>query len=198
MLNQIGGCGRFVVIAVFMYAEALLMAHGFDDYRVFISAPGDMDRDRQACYDAISRVNADLAMPAKMLLVSVGLRENSQIEGNRGIVSDNVRWSRYFIQLFQDDWGPRDLFRKLFLLAVECRDDSQMPMRDVVVCLKSAPNETDERVLAWRKELGERTDLRVIEYARPEEIQARIEQICAGWTRELIAAGAKQSQVPES
>lgn len=174
------------------------MAHGFDDYRVFISAPGDMDRDRQACYDAISRVNADLAMPAKMLLVSVGLRENSQIEGNRGIVSDNVRWSRYFIQLFQDDWGPRDLFRKLFLLAVECRDDSQMPMRDVVVCLKSAPNETDERVLAWRKELGERTDLRVIEYARPEEIQARIEQICAGWTRELIAAGAKQSQVPES
>ncbi|MGH9564101.1 MAG: hypothetical protein ACRD3S_21825, partial [Terracidiphilus sp.] len=108
------------------------MAHGFDDYRVFISAPGDIDRDRQAAYDAISSVNADLAMPAKILLVSVGLRENAQIEGHRSVVSDNVRWSSYFIQLFQDDWGPRELFRKLFHLAIECRDDSSLPMRDVV------------------------------------------------------------------
>jgi hypothetical protein len=60
-------------------------------------------------------------MPAKVLLVSLGLRENGQIEGDRGIVFDNVRWSSYFIQMFQDDWGPRDLFRNLFLLALECR-----------------------------------------------------------------------------
>jgi hypothetical protein len=174
------------------------MAHGFDDYRVFISAPGDMDRDRQACYDAISRVDADVAMPAKILLVSVGLRESGQIEGNRSIVSDNVRWSSYFIQLFQDDWGSRDLFRKLFLLAIECRDDPAMPMRDVVVCLKRAPNETDERVLEWRKELSDRTDMRVIQYDRPEEIQAHIEEVCAGWTRALIAAGTGNSCTPES
>jgi hypothetical protein len=174
------------------------MAHGFDDYRVFISAPGDMDRDRQASYDAISRVDGEVAMPAKILLIPLGLRENSQIEGNRGIVSDNVRWASYFIQLFEDDWGPRELFRKLFLLAIECRDDAQMPMREVVVCLKSAPNESDERVLGWRKELGERADVRVIEYEGQEELQARIEEVCAGWTHELIAAGAGKSSTPES
>jgi hypothetical protein len=173
------------------------MTHGFDDYRVFISAPGDMDRDRQACYDAISQVNAEVAMPAKILLVPVGLRENAQIEGHRSIVSDNVRWSSYFIQLFQDDWGPRELFRKLFLLANECRDDPQLPMREAVVCLKSAPNETDERVLAWRRELADRQDLRVIRYDRPEEVQAHIEEACTGWTRELIAAaGTGKSPVP--
>jgi hypothetical protein len=172
------------------------MAHGFDDYRVFISAPGDMDRDRQVCYDAIARVDEDVAMPAKILLVSVGLRENLQIEGNRSIVSDNIRWSTYFIQLFQDDWGPRELFRKLFLLAIECCNDPAMPMRDVVVCLKSAPNETDERVLAWRKELSDRTGVRVIQYDRPEELQTHIEEVCTGWTRELIATGAGESPTP--
>ncbi len=157
-----------------------------------------MDRDREATYDAISRVNADLAMPAKVMLVSVGLRENAQIEGHRSIVSDNVRWSSYFIQIFQDDWGPRELFRKLFLLAVECRDDSSLPLRDIVVCLKSAPHETDERVLACqRRELAERTDLRVIQYDRPEDLQARIEELCAEWTRERIAAGAEQSRIAE-
>jgi len=173
------------------------MAHGFDDYRVFISAPGDMDRDRQACYDAISRVDAETTMPAKILLVPVSLRENTQIEGNRGIVADNVRWSSYFIQLFQDDWGPRELFRKLFLLAVECRDDPSMPMRDLVLCLKSAPQETDERVLAWRKELSDRTDVRMISYDRPEEIQAQIEEVCTGWARALIASAAEKSRATE-
>lgn len=176
----------------------LSMAHGFDDYRIFISAPGDMDRDREAICDAISRVNADLSMPAKILLVPVSLRENAQIEGHRSIVSDNVRWSSYFIQLFQDDWGPRELFRKLFQLAVECRQDSSLPMRDIVVCLKSAPHDTDERVVAWRRELAERTDLRVIQYERADELQERIAEVCAAWGRALIAAGAENSRIAES
>jgi hypothetical protein len=98
------------------------MPHGFDTYRVFISAPGDLEPDRQACHDAIAQANETTAMPAKILLVSVGLRDNDQISGNRGIVSENVRWSTYFVQIFQDDWGPRDLFRKLFLLAVAPRN----------------------------------------------------------------------------
>lgn len=174
------------------------MAHGFDDYRVFISAPGDMDRDREATHDAISHVNAELCMPAKILLVTLGLRDNAQIDGYRSIVSDNVRWSSYFIQLFQDDWGPRELFRKLFLLAVECSGDSSMPMREVVVCLKNAPQETDERVLAWRRELAEWPNLRVIQYERPDELQQRIAEVCTGWARELIAAAAEKSRTVES
>lgn len=176
---------------------ALLMAHGFDDYRVFISAPGDMDRDREAAYNAVAHVNGELSMPAKILLVTVGLRENAQIDGHRSIVSDNVRWSSYFIQLFQDDWGPRELFRKLFLLAVECRDDSSMPMREVVICLKNAPHETDERVLAWRRELAEWPNLRVIQYERLDELQQRITEVCTAWTHELIAAGAEKSRPVE-
>ena len=166
------------------------MPHGFDSYRIFISAPGDLEPDREACHGAISQVNETTAMPAKVLLVSLGLRDNEHIVGSRAIVSDNVRWSAYFIQIFQDDWGPRDLFRKLFLLAAECRDDAAMPMRDVVVCLKNAPHETNPEILAFRKELEERQDLRILRYAKPEELKAQLIDVCEGWSRELIASGA--------
>jgi hypothetical protein len=168
------------------------MPHGFDAYRIFISAPGDLELDRQACYDAVSQANEATAMPARVLLVSVGLRDNDQISSSRSITSDNVRWSSYFIQLFQDDWGPRDLFRKLFLLAVECRDDASMPMRELVVGIKDAPNETNPEILAFRKELEERADLRVISYRTVGELREQITEVCNGWARALIeAANAK-------
>jgi hypothetical protein len=166
------------------------MVHGFDDYRVFISAPGDLDPDRQACYDAVSKTNEATAMPAKVLLVSVGLRDNDQISGSRAIASDNVRWSSYFIQIFEDDWGPRDLFRKLFLLAAECRDDASMPMRDLVVALKNAPHETNAEILAFRKELEERTDMRVFCYSTVDELCAQMTEVCNGWARTVIDAQA--------
>jgi hypothetical protein len=162
------------------------MPHGFDAYRIFISAPGDLNTDCQACYDAVAKANEDTAMPAKVLLVSVGLRDSEQIVSSRSITSDNVRWSTYFIQVFQDDWGPRDLFRKLFLLAAECRDDATMPMRDVVVGIKAAPHETDEQILAFRKELAERTDMRVFHYHSVEELKEQMTEVCNGWARAVI------------
>ena len=162
------------------------MPHGFDAYRVFISAPGDLEPDRNACYDAIAQANETTAMPAKVLLVSVGLRESNQIESFRAAVSDNVRWSAYFIQVFADDWGPRDLFRKLFLLAVECRDDKAMPMREVVVCLKDAPHETDAEILAFRRELEERNDVILLKYKTADELKARLVEVCEGWARNII------------
>jgi hypothetical protein len=164
------------------------MPHGFDAYRIFISAPGDLEPDRQACYDAVAQANEATAMPSKVLLVSVGLRDNDQISSSRGIASDNVRWSSYFIQIFQDDWGPRDLFRKLFLLAAECRDDASMPMRDLVVGIKDAPHETDVEILAFRNELEQRTDLRVIHYRTVDELRERMTEVCNAWARAVIEA----------
>jgi len=166
------------------------MPHGFDAYRVFISTPGDLEPDHQACRDAIAEANETTAMPAKILLVSVGLRDSNQIEGNRSIVSDNVRCSAYFIQVFEDDWGPRDLFRKLFLLAAECRDDASMPMREVVVFLKEAPNEANPEVLAFRKELEERQDVIVFRYKGADELRARIVEVSVGWARAIIDSAA--------
>jgi hypothetical protein len=176
----------------------MTLTHGFDAYRVFISAPGDVDADRQAGHDAISKVNEQVAMPAKVLLVSVGLRESGQIEANRAVVSDNVRWSSYFIQIFQDDWGSRNLYRKLFLLALECRDDASMPMHDLVVCLKDAPQERDAEILAFRTELEERADVHLIRYSKPEDMREQLEGVLRGWTESIIAASKGVAPQSES
>lgn len=163
------------------------MSHGFDISRVFVSAPGDLEVDCQVCHRAVTGVNETTAMPEKILLATIGLRESGQIESHRAIVSDNVRWSTYFIQLFQDDWGPRDLFRKLFLLAMECRDDSAMPMRDVVVFLKDAPHETDPRILEFRKELDGFPGVRIFRYQTAEELNAQLSPVFTEWAQVLIA-----------
>jgi hypothetical protein len=157
-------------------------------YRVFISAPGDLGRERQACHEAIAAANESTAMPAKVLLVTVGLREDEHIAGCRSIVSDNVRWSTFFIQVFEDDWGPKNLFRKLFYLAIECRDDPSMPMRDVVVCLKEAPHETDSEILAFRQELQDRQDVRLFRYASVDALKAHLMEVSTGWALALVQA----------
>jgi len=164
------------------------MTFGFDMHRVFISAPGDLALDRQACNAAIATANETTGMPAKVLLVTVGLREDEHIAGSRSIVSDNVRWSTFFIQVFEDDWGPKNLFRKLFYLAIECRDDASMPMREVVVFLKDAPHETDPEILAFRQELEDRTDVRLFRYASPDALKAHVLEVSNGWAQAIVQA----------
>jgi hypothetical protein len=169
------------------------MPHGFDSYRVFISAPGDLERDREACHEAIAQVNEAIAMPAKILFVTIGLRDNDQISGNRGIISDNVRWSSYFIQIFEDDWGPRDLFRKLFLLAVECRNDPAMPMRDVAVFLKRGVHVTNPEILAFRNELETCQVARIFHYANADELKAAVLDACGNWATERVESTARSA-----
>ena len=175
---------------------AFAMAHGFEDERVFLSAPGDLDRDRQACHEVIAHVNETIAMPEKVLLVTVGLRDNAQLAGFRSAVTDNVRWSTYFVQLFEDEWGERDLFRKLFLKALECRDDEAMPMREIVVCLKNASQERNPDVLAFRRELEEQ-NARLIRYGTLEELRTQFTEVCSAWAHESIErARASRQQQP--
>jgi len=164
----------------------LTMTHGFDMYRVFLSAPGDLGPERRACHEVIARANETTAMPAKVLLVAVELREDEHIVGYRSIVSDNVRWSAFFIQVFADDWGPKNLFRKLFHLAVECRDSVSMPMREVVVCLKDAPHETDPEILAFRQELQDYQGVRLFHYANLDELSTQLLEIATGWAQKIV------------
>ncbi len=166
-----------------------MLKHGFDMHQVFLSAPGDLEKERDACRTAISDVNAAEAMPSKILLVAVGLTSDDQIVSFRSAASDNIRQSAYYIQVFEDDWGPKNLFRKMFYLATECRDDATLPMQDVVVFLKAAPRETDPEILAFRKELQEIPGVRVFNFDKIESLKTQLQQVSSGWVRQ-IARGA--------
>lgn len=170
-----------------------MMVHGFDMYRVFLSTPGDLQKEMNACREAIAEVNQNVAMPAKILLVSVGLTSDEQISGYRAAVAENIRQCTYFIQVFEDDWGPRDLLRKMFLLALECRDDRSLPMREAVVCLKAAPRETDPEVLAFRKELDETPGIRVLHFDTAESMKSQLSEVCKGWVQAIMAAAPTEA-----
>ena len=167
-----------------------MIVHGFDMYRVFISTPGDLEREQDTCRKAISEINELEAMPQKVLLVSVGLREDGQIVGFRSAVAENIRQCTYYIQVFEDNWGPNNLFRKMFHLATECRDAAGFPMREVVVFLKSAPRETDPQILAFRKELEEQPDVRVFHFEKPDELEAQLREVSSNWVRSILAGAA--------
>jgi hypothetical protein len=64
-----------------------------------------------------------------------------------------------------------------------------MPMREVLVCLKNAPNETNPEILAFRKELDERQDIRVFHYSNTDELGAHVTDACNAWARALIESG---------
>jgi len=165
-----------------------MQKHGFDMYRVFLSAPGDLERERDACRSAIGEVNSASAMPAKILLVTVGLNNDDGIVGYRSAVADNIRESAYFVQVFDDDWGPKNLFRKMFFLAAECRDDPNFPMKELVVFLKDAPRETDPEILGFRTELREQAGVRTFAFDNAETLKTQLQQVSSEWVRQIIAA----------
>ncbi len=160
--------------------------HGFDMHQVFLSAPGDLEREREICRNAIGEINASEAMPDKILLVTVGLTNDSYIADYRSAVAENIRQSAYFLQIFEDDWGPKSLFRKMFYLAVECRDDAALPMREVIVFLKAAPRETDPEILAFRRELEEQPDVRVFCFDKAETLREQVEWAAREWVRAIV------------
>lgn len=168
-----------------------MWVHGFDMYRVFISAPGDLERERDTCRRAISDINEQMAMPQKILLVSVGLMEDGQIVGFRSVVGENIRQCTFFVQVFQDDWGPNNLFRKMFFLGTDCRDDSSFPMREVIVCLKDAARETDPNILEFRKELEETPGVRVLRFDTLDRLKEQLLEACRGWVSDVVTAAAQ-------
>ena len=166
-----------------------MWTHGFDMYRVYLSTPGDLGEEQDACRSAISEVNEKVAMPRKILLVSVGLREDGHIVGNRAAVSANIRQSSYFIQVFEDDWGPQSLHRKMFQVATASRDDEGQPMKEVVVCLKDAPDEADPAILAFRQELAGQAGVLVILFDKAPSLRTQLLGVFHRWVGEIVAAG---------
>ena len=118
------------------------------------------------------------------------------IENFRSAVSDNVRQCGYFVQIFEDSWGPKNLARKMFHLACDSRSDDTLPMKEVAVFLKDAPRETDPEILAFRKEIVDLSDVNVYYFKTSEEMRAQLRQVAEGWLGRILAdpaAGASSA-----
>ena len=165
-----------------------MMLHGFDMHRVYLSAPGDLEAEKQLCRAVISDVNETDAMKDQILLVSVGLREEGAVEQIQGPVADNIRQCAYFIQMFEDDWGPKNLMRKMFFVACDGLADEALPMREVAVFVKDAPREIDPEILAFRQELTLVPGVRLFRFATVADMREPLRAVISEWVAQIRAS----------
>lgn len=176
-----------------------MLVHGFDMHRIFLSAPGDLASEKIIAREAISAINGKEAMPDKILMVTVGLPDEALVEGHRSAVAENIRQVRFFLQIFEDDWGPKNLMRKMFYLAWDGRADASLPMEDVVVFLKAAPRETDPEILGFRKELEDVAGPKLRHFKNGDELRQGVHEAVSQWLRRVRAdSGVKLTAAPST
>src|SRR5260370_9854641 len=79
----------------------------------------------------------------------------------------------------------------MFFIATDCRDDASRRMREVIVCLKDAPRETDPEILAFRKELADQQNVRVFYFDNLESLGEQLRKVCGEWVQSIIAAAGE-------
>ncbi len=110
---------------------------GYVMHRVFCAAPEGLEPERRAFYEIVSEFNSAAAMSRGVLLVPVSVVPRvSSFAPFDGAIRENIRQSRYYIQVFALDFGPpeRD-FRPLFEEARRACGNGTL--REVVVLSKT-------------------------------------------------------------
>jgi hypothetical protein len=99
--------------------------------RVFLATPWELEAERLAFHDVIGEVNERDAMKRGVLYVPVTLFNIRDKRAYQYVVDENVRDSTYYVLAASDGWGPPERhFEHDYKLALACRQDPALPMRD--------------------------------------------------------------------
>jgi hypothetical protein len=110
-------------------------------HRVFCATAWELEDERTAFYDVIGRFNETEAMGRGILYVPVSLPTVADKRPLQSAVNENIRACRYYILATADDWGPRERnFEPDYHLALACRVDKSLPMRETAILLKDRPD----------------------------------------------------------
>jgi len=118
------------------------MAINFLIHRVFCSTPGDLEELRRIFDHEAGVVNEAVGMPRQVLLAPVSCRPATGTGFFNAEIRENIRQCSFFVQVLGDSWGPPAAeLQRAYELAIACRDDPRLPMREVVVFLEDVPAE---------------------------------------------------------
>jgi hypothetical protein len=125
--------------------------------RVFCATPSDsksdLEAERQAFYEVVGDLNESEGMPAGVLFTPVSLLPNLT---NKTVfqhaVDENVRTSKFFVQVLDHTWGPATRnFEREYQLATECcsgvsvffKAPNGRPIEPAVVQFKASQSAVD-------------------------------------------------------
>jgi ribosomal protein S18 acetylase RimI-like enzyme len=149
-----------------------MTAHRF--LNTFCAAPGDLEAEREAFYRAVAQVNENAGIGLHLLFAPLSIvpaiTDKTKFQA---AVDENIRLCSYYILALDDTWGPPlKNFEQDYRLALECRDDASLPMKEVAVLLKNPA--------AGRALLGE-DRARCIEYADVAGFESIVRDLLSEW-----------------
>jgi hypothetical protein len=106
---------------------------------VFFATPSDGEEELRAFHQALGAFNEQEAMPNGCLFASLeiapALADKRPFQGS---INENIRMSRYYVQVIEDSWGPpqRD-FERDWAIAQRSLADPSLPMRETVLLFKA-------------------------------------------------------------
>jgi len=100
-------------------------------HRVFCATAWELEGERRAFQDVVGEVNAAEAMTRGLLYVPVTLVNIRDKRPSQYAVDENIRACRYYMLAASDGWGPPERhFERDYRLALACRQDPALPMRE--------------------------------------------------------------------
>jgi hypothetical protein len=142
-------------------------------HRVFCATSWELEAERRAFHDAIAEVNEAEGIAHGVLLVPVTLVNIRDKRPLQYTVDENIRDCRFFLLALADGWGPPERhFERDYRLALACRTDSALPMR--------------ETAFLWQKRADESAvppglPAPTAEFSTADEFKAQVRALLSAW-----------------
>ena len=130
-------------------------------------------------------------MPRQVLFAPVSCRPVTLTGLFNAEIRENIRQCSFFVQVLGDSWGPPAAkLQRAFELAVECRDDPQLPMRGVALFLEEVPLERcSADVIEFRQSLEKHSECAVSRFQDVEGFQRLLNDQLTRWLATLTSTG---------
>jgi|SRR5882672_10303393 len=153
--------------------------------RVFCSTPGDLEDERQAFHDVMGELNESDGMPKGVLLVPISIvPKMANKTFFQGVVDENVRACRFFVQVLHNNWGPpAKNFEREYNLAWQLKADPASLMEDVALFFKVADGVEVEPVILQLRSSAQQQDCSTHEFASLEEYKQQLRAQLSAWLR---------------
>ena len=166
---------------------------------VMCGAAAGLEPEREAFHTAISACTGAEAMARGILYVPLSLPAATRNKAHyQDAVDYNIRLSMFYVLVLADTWGPpiRN-FEQDYRLAIQCRDDPGLPMKEVVVFLKKLPpgREPEPAVVELRQQLSAGAGPRHFSFTDTAEFEARLRALLSEWLP-VAAARAESATLP--
>src|SRR5262245_22116036 len=103
-------------------------------HRVFCATAWELEGERRVFHDVVGEVKEVESMTRGLLFVPVTLVNIRDKRPFQYAVDENIRACRYYMLAVSDGWGPPERhFERDYRLALACRQDPGLPMRDTAL-----------------------------------------------------------------